>query len=160
MMDGMQLALKEEAVHGKMINIRGDDTGGFRLGLGGNANRKPEARRSRSEERDERERIDPEIEMAQGYTREDERRPGQETHDELLEFSHGSKGEFNSSQPEISTGKVTTEDGDDDSIDDERGGSRVSIYLCCQCSGLVNMYLSTERCPLCGHGRCMYCNAA
>jgi hypothetical protein len=98
--------------------------------------------------------------MAQGNTREDERRPGQETHDELLEFSHGSKGELNSSQPEISPEKVTTEDSDDDSIDDERGGSRGSIYLCCQCSGLVNTYLSTERCLFCSHGRCMYCNAS
>ncbi|KAJ5414274.1 hypothetical protein N7509_000901 [Penicillium cosmopolitanum] len=43
MMDGIQLGFKEEAVHGKMINIRSDDAGGFHLSLGGNANRKPKA---------------------------------------------------------------------------------------------------------------------
>ncbi|KAJ5751091.1 hypothetical protein N7533_008119 [Penicillium manginii] len=43
MMDGIQLGFKEEAVHGKMINIRSDDSGGFHLSLGGNANRKPKA---------------------------------------------------------------------------------------------------------------------
>ncbi|KAJ5408679.1 serine/threonine protein kinase [Penicillium cosmopolitanum] len=41
MMDGIRLGFKEEAVHGKMINIRSDDAGGFRLSLGENANRKP-----------------------------------------------------------------------------------------------------------------------
>jgi hypothetical protein len=46
MMDGIKLGFNEEAVHGKMINIRSDDNGDIRLRLGGNANRKPKARRS------------------------------------------------------------------------------------------------------------------
>lgn len=41
MMDGIQLGFKEEAVQGKMINIRSDDAGGFHLSLGGS--RKPKA---------------------------------------------------------------------------------------------------------------------
>lgn len=41
MMDGIQLGFKEEAVQGKMINIRSDDAGGFHLSLGGS--RRPKA---------------------------------------------------------------------------------------------------------------------
>ncbi|KAJ5966324.1 hypothetical protein N7481_013038 [Penicillium waksmanii] len=31
------------------------------------------------------------------------------------------------------------------------------VWVCCDCGGLGNV-LSPERCPLCGHGKCLYCN--
>jgi hypothetical protein len=35
-----------------------------------------------------------------------------------------------------------------------------SVWRCCKCTGLGNPALSPERCPLCGHAKCIYCNPA